>query len=51
MRALARLLMFIGAFYALTVVSMHLKVPPTPAAYMAVGFLAALITWRLIEGK
>ena len=51
MRTLARLLVFIGAFFALNVIAAHLRVPPTPSALMAIGFLSALVTWRLIDGK
>jgi len=51
MRTLARLLVYIGAFFALNVIAAHLQVPPTASAFMAIGFLAALVTWRLIVDK
>jgi hypothetical protein len=51
MRVLAKLLMFVGAYFVLALVSMVLKVPEQLSSHMAVGFLAALITWRLADGK
>lgn len=51
MRTLARLLMYVGAFYVITAVAAYLKVMPTPSGFMAIGFIAALVTWRLISDK
>ena len=51
MRTLVRLLTFIGAYFVLTIGAMVLKVPEQLSSHMVIGFLSALITWRLIDGK
>jgi hypothetical protein len=50
-RVLARLLLFIGTFYLLVVLAGHLKMPPQASSFMVIGFLAMLMSNRIVDGK
>ena len=51
MRVLARLLLFIGTFYVLVVLAGHFQVPPQASSFMVIGFLAMLVSNRIVDGK
>jgi hypothetical protein len=50
-RGVIKFLAYFGTYFYLVMMCTVLKVPQQVTAYMVLGYLSALVSWRLIDGK
>ena len=51
MKLVAKLFIYIGAYFVLVVLAQILKMREQMTSNMVLGFLAALIAWRIVDGQ